>query len=133
MDDDLPPDEEQTRAASRFKRRVRGCCFLIGGFCLLYLVCSLNVRFEVGDLQRRAKQDLPAGTPRPTVEAWLRARGLPFEAGVDPDGRTMVSGSADVFRLEVGSRSTVYVRFSFDEQDRLKDSSIDWSTQNLMP
>jgi hypothetical protein len=84
-------------------------------------------RVSAPSLRRQIEVDLPIGTPRSRVEAWLRAHGLHYSGFVEMNGgrRVGLGGEvSDIPRFFSWSVDLQYY-FYFDDEDNLKSFSVD--------
>src|SRR4051812_23995500 len=79
-------------------------------------------RVSVTGLRERMKAELPPGTPRSQVEAWLSANDLSWSDTTDvkTGRRTGLGGTIrDIYRSWGKKGAEIYFECSFDEQERL--------------
>jgi hypothetical protein len=91
-------------------------------------------RVSVVELRARIKRDLPLGTERGKVEAWLRQRGLSFSdiSEVTTGKRVGLTGTiANVYRVELLSKTDIEFEFYFDGEDKLISFSVEEDSYGL--
>jgi hypothetical protein len=90
----------------------------------VYLTCVPRV--SASGFRSRVEAELPPGTPRDRVEAWLRAEGLSFLPVVDEDRRPvgLCGAVTDVYRVELLGRTELRFAFYFDSDEKLVEFSL---------
>jgi hypothetical protein len=85
-------------------------------------------RVSAHSFQSRVEVELPLGTQRSQVEAWLKKEGLPFKYIVESEsGRRVGLGGTlyGICRIRLYGRRDLSYYFYFDETDRLTKVSVD--------
>ena len=91
------------------------------------LACLMAThRITESSFRAEVEADLPPGTPRAEVEAWLRGRGIPFIGLVDKDRRPVgLSGEVPhVYYIDLLFYTVIQFSISFDADGR-RTSSFD--------
>lgn len=108
------------------QRRTLPLAVLLRGVGVAGFIYWLIVpRISLDEFRSQIEVDLPLGTERGKVEAWLRERGLSFDDIYMLDDRKVgLHGTIrHIYHWEIGETQLLF-EFHFDEDDRLREYSV---------
>src|SRR5262245_20936513 len=118
-----------------FRRCMFGVLIMLPIGSVLLLAYLLMVpRISVHQLRVSITTELPLGTDRETVEAWLDSRSIPWSEIVqESDGRVVGIEATvkNVYRIELFQHTELTINLYFDERDKLRSFTVEEDTYGL--
>jgi hypothetical protein len=108
------------------KRKVPGWLLLLPVLLGGAVLALANVpRVSESALRSRVERDLPIGTPRADVEAWLGSHGYRYHNRNDRSGRPAgLGGQFSNYYIDLFRPTVIHFEFAFNEEDRTTYISV---------
>src|SRR3954447_16851831 len=109
----------------RILTALAGLAVLATGYAV-WAYLALTPRVSASGLRAEIRRELPVGTPRKQVEAWLQSRGMRWHDVVTLDGKRIGLGGdvEHLYRVEGFGDVEMDFAFYFDEQDNLASFTV---------